>query len=165
MAEQACPDPPKKGGCRFEPDHILTDPEFLPGGYPLYTVVLTRQPSEALLPLLEAVRRVELSWRAPWLELAVPWTFFLDELVLGDEDDLYELEMQIAQAAVRGADHVLVSLARQDPAPDEEYLQRLLGLIRSLCDEAGLTFAVQIPGARVNQYLASSTCCRWPTKG
>ncbi len=159
MAEQACSDPPRKGGCCFDPGHILTDPDHLPGGYPLLTVALTREPAPAVLPLLTEVHRVELSRHAPVLDLAAPWTLWLQDL--GEEEDLFVLEEHIQRAASRGADHVLVSLARQDMDPTEEYLQRLLSLIRSLCDEAGLTFAT-VPGLKVNPYLASSKCCRWP---
>lgn len=161
MPEQPCPDPPKKGGCRFDPDTILVDPERLsqPG---LFTVVLTREPA---VDLAQA-RQVEVSWRADWRGWSLPerWTFWLEGLVLEEEDDLFSLEGEIAEAARKGATHLLVSLDKKDHEPSDEYVHRLLGLIRSLCDEAGLTFAAA-PELKINQYLASANCCRWPKKG
>lgn len=163
MAEQPCTDPPRKGGCKYDPETLLLDPELVPGDYARFTVALTREPSPALLPLLAEVRRLEVSWRFSWAELELPpsWTFWLQGLEVGVDDDLFGLQAEIARAVARGADHVLLSLAQEDPDPSGEYLHRLLGLIRSLCDEAGITFAT-VPGLKVNGFLASANCCRWP---
>lgn len=169
MPEESCPDPPRKGkgGCRFDPASILTDPARLEPPVEALTIVLRRRPEPEVQAWLGLVRQVELSWRAPWeeIELIRPWTLLLEDLAVGQEDDLFELEILIRRARERGATHLLASLSWQDTEPCEEYQHRLLGLIRNLCDQAGLTFAAQIPGAKVNQYLASANCCRWPKKG
>ncbi|MEW6280601.1 MAG: hypothetical protein AB1758_18395 [Candidatus Eremiobacterota bacterium] len=169
---EVCPDPPREPACRWQTAPpfasacpvVLEDPsreqleEALVSGLPV-TVVLSGPMPAWLPPLLPRLQAMESREPVP----GVPWTLRLD-IRPGIDDDLARLEEVIAEAAAQGARHVLVGL-QEEPEASEEYLHRLFGLIRTMCDEAGLTFAAWVPGARLNRYLASARCCRWGTKG
>lgn len=136
-----CPDPVHKKRCGWfeEAGGIRSESG--------YRVVFSEETSGDRLESSEIAQR------------ARPWTLVLAPT---GNDDLAGLEQVLQQARRCSCDRVLC----KSPQVEYGYRYRLLCLIRSLCDEASLGFAVlerpETPaGEKLNRFLAHPrACCR-----
>lgn len=94
-------------------------------------------------------------------QLPAPWGLLLDGMIANQNDDLFEVANLIVVARSRGcgAVHLIT------PDGEYSYRYRVASLIRYVCDEHKLKFAVveiqQRPNADgLNRYFASLFCCR-----
>jgi hypothetical protein len=126
---------------------------------------LDAQPPPGAIEIRWEVRVVR-EWEAavPLLAGATvpgPWSLWLDGLVEKQNDDLAAIGSLLEQARASGCGSVeLVS-----PEGIYEYRYRFTSLVRYLCDELRLKFAVveleERPNADyLNRYFASIRCCR-----
>ncbi len=189
MREFRCPDPAGRKPCVWweadDPAELLHlppqarvvlsrwDDRLVARGHPC--VYRAREPLALPAEVRLEVDRQDFERLAGWLEgWGRPWTLRLEALVPQEDDDLSPLQELLRRAREVGCERVLANLVpaaqrpelRQQLQADRAYRYRLFSLLRSLCDEAGLKFALleldDVPDKlRFNRFFASARpCCR-----
>ena len=189
LREVRCPDPSGRKACvwweaddpaefrQLPPTARLVlnqwDEGLVARGHPC--VIQARSPIGIPASVRLEIRHADLEPLASWLESwGRPWTLRLEALVPQEEDDLAQLQSLLERARSVGCERVLANLVsaslrpdlREQLQADRAYRYRLFSLLRSLCDELGLKFALfelqDVPDKlRFNRFFASARpCCR-----
>lgn len=189
MREVRCPDPAGRKPCVWweaeDPADLLTlprqarvvlagwDERVIARGHPC--VVRAREPFGLPADVRLEIDRQDFERLEEWLESwGRPWTLRLEHLVPQVDDELSELQALLTKAHGAGCERVLANLVpaslrpdlREQLQGDRAYRYRLFSLLRSLCDQVGLKFALleldDVPDKlRFNRFFASAKpCCR-----
>jgi len=189
MREVRCPDPAGRKPCVWweadDPAELLAlprqarvvlagwDERVIARGHPC--IVRVREPLALPADVRLEVDRQDFERLADFLEgWGRPWTLRLEALVPQEDDELSELRALLLKARQAGCERALANLVpagrrpelREQLQADRAYRYRLFSLLRSLCDEVGLKFALleldDVPDKlRFNRFFASARpCCR-----